>query len=229
MWAMSILQDINTGLNSLVFITTKTKHIQLFCSILWHLQPYVERSLCVCVSVLYPIHPESYRHAFSDQDGRKKGMKTITRILVLILISINLVIAIGCAQGQPANSNNQNSASSNQNPTSNNQNTAAIAQGNANASETRQKANSNSSKAVGSGAGSIEVTSTPPRASVILISLDEDGAEPEPRGFTPTTLNDIPVGKYTVNIELPGYKYFQKNIKVTEGKTIKVTAPLRKE
>ncbi|HEX8091251.1 MAG TPA: hypothetical protein VF762_20515, partial [Blastocatellia bacterium] len=43
------------------------------------------------------------------------------------------------------------------------------------------------------GTGSIEVKSTPPGARVILISLDEEGAEPQQRGSTPTTLTDIPV------------------------------------
>jgi PEGA domain len=79
------------------------------------------------------------------------------------------------------------------------------------------------------GTGSIEVISRPPGAKVILISLDEEGAEPQQKGSTPTTLTNIPAGKYTVDIEMNGYKFFQKNIKVLENKTVQVSATLRKD
>jgi hypothetical protein len=79
------------------------------------------------------------------------------------------------------------------------------------------------------GTGSIEVKSTPPGAKVILISLDEEGAEPQQKGSTPTTLTGIPAGKYTVDIEKNGYKFYQKNIKVLDNKTVQVSASLQKE
>ena len=76
--------------------------------------------------------------------------------------------------------------------------------------------------------GAIEITSTPPGARVLLILVDESGAtEPQPRGLTPTTLTVSP-GKYTVDVALPGYKYFQKTVEVKENATSKVNAVLRK-
>ena len=76
--------------------------------------------------------------------------------------------------------------------------------------------------------GTIEITSTPPGARVLLILVDESGAtEPQPRGVTPTTLTVSP-GKYTVDVALPGYKYFQKTVEVKENGTSKVNAVLRK-
>jgi len=36
-------------------------------------------------------------------------------------------------------------------------------------------------------------------------------------------------GKYTVDLEKPGYKFFQKEVEVKPGKTLKVDAPLKKK
>jgi len=80
------------------------------------------------------------------------------------------------------------------------------------------------------GTGDIEVKSDPPGAQVILIEVDDAGAgSPKPRGVTPTTLEDLAEGKYTVHLERPGYKSFQKNVKVVANETVKVTAKLKKE
>jgi hypothetical protein len=78
--------------------------------------------------------------------------------------------------------------------------------------------------------GTIEVTSTPPKAKVLLILRDEGGAsEPQPRGVTPTTIERLSPGKYTVHLELPGYRFFQQTVEVKENTTTKVKAVLKRE
>lgn len=78
--------------------------------------------------------------------------------------------------------------------------------------------------------GSIEVTSSPPGARVLLVSTDEGGAgEPQARGQTPTTISGLKPGKYTVDIEKAGYRFFQKDVAVTDGKTVQINATLKKQ
>lgn len=80
------------------------------------------------------------------------------------------------------------------------------------------------------GTGSIEVTSTPPGARVLLVLIDEGGAsEPQPRGVTPATITGVYPGKYTVDLEKPGYRFFQKNVVVKANSTAKVNASLRRQ
>jgi PEGA domain len=80
------------------------------------------------------------------------------------------------------------------------------------------------------GTGSIEVTSTPPGARVLLVPIDEGGAsEPQPHGVTPTLITGLYPGKYTVDLERPGYRFFQKNVVVKANSTAKVNAALRKQ
>src|SRR5262245_54844703 len=43
--------------------------------------------------------------------------------------------------------------------------------------------------------GTIEVTSTPPGASVVLIANDEVGSEPQVKGVTPLSISDLLPGK----------------------------------
>ncbi len=94
------------------------------------------------------------------------------------------------------------------------------------ATETTGPAQTEAPKAV----GSIEVTSNPPGARVILIEIEEAGAgPPQPRGVTPVIIENVAPGNYTVHLEKPGYRFFQKDIKVTEGKPEKIAATLRKE
>lgn len=77
--------------------------------------------------------------------------------------------------------------------------------------------------------GAIEVTSVPPGAKVLLVPTDEAGAgEPQSKGLTPTTIENLEPGKYTVDLEKPGYKFFQKEVVVKAGATAKVNATLRK-
>lgn len=59
---------------------------------------------------------------------------------------------------------------------------------------------------------------------------DESGAgEPQAKGITPTTITDLAPGKYTVDLEKPGYRFFQKEVNVKAGSTAKVTANLKKQ
>src|SRR4030095_1086697 len=78
--------------------------------------------------------------------------------------------------------------------------------------------------------GSIEVTSVPPGARVLLVSMDAGGAgEPQSKGVSPTTITGLQPGKYTVDLEKTGYKFFQKEVEVKPGKTMKVNASLKKQ
>ena len=77
--------------------------------------------------------------------------------------------------------------------------------------------------------GSIEVTSVPSGARVLLIAVDASGAsEPQPHGLTPTTITNLGPGTYTVDIEMPGYRYFQTKVEVKENVASKVKAILKK-
>jgi hypothetical protein len=78
--------------------------------------------------------------------------------------------------------------------------------------------------------GSIEVNSVPPGARVLLVSTDEGGAgEPQQKGLTPVIIPGLSPGKYTVDLERPGYKFFQKEVTVKAGGIAKVTASLKKQ
>lgn len=77
--------------------------------------------------------------------------------------------------------------------------------------------------------GTIEVSSVPPGARVLLVSTDEAGAgEPQSKGLTPTSITGLQPGKYTVDLEKTGYKFFQKQLVVKEGAVTKVNASLKK-
>jgi len=135
-------------------------------------------------------------------------MKTVFRTL---LFSLSLTIATSCSSPP---------ASSNQTTTNKNTNAAV---------SNSSPANSNLQTNQGS-KGTIEVSSVPPGAKVLLISDDESGAgEPQSKGLTPTTITGIEPGKYTVHLERPGYKFFQKDITVKAGSTVKVNGALKKQ
>ena len=80
------------------------------------------------------------------------------------------------------------------------------------------------------GLGGIKVGSRPMGATIMLISEDEGGGfgRPQVRGSTPTTITDITPGKYTVHLELNGYKAFQKSVEVKADQTASVTADLKR-
>jgi PEGA domain-containing protein len=135
-------------------------------------------------------------------------MKLIPRALVF---SLSLTILTNC--GSPPASSNQAGS---------NRNTNAAA---SNSSPTNANIQTNQSST-----GAIEVTSAPPGARVLLISDDESGAgEPETKGLTPTTITGVQPGKYTVHLERSGYKFFQKEITVKAGATVKVNGVLKKQ
>ena len=136
-------------------------------------------------------------------------MKTDFRAL---LFCLSLMIVTSCSS--PPASSNQASSNRNTNTAVSNSSTG----------------NSNNHQASQSSKGSIEVSSVPPGARVLLISNEESGAgEPESKGLTPTTITGIEPGKYTVNLERQGYKYFQKEITVKAGATVKVNGTLKKQ
>lgn len=101
---------------------------------------------------------------------------------------------------------------------------------NANAAPSNASPAKPSEKPSQSSTGTIEVSSVPPGAQVLLIATDDDTAgEPQRKGLTPTTITEVRPGKYTVDLEKPGYKFFQKEIVVKKGKTTNVSAALRKK
>jgi hypothetical protein len=74
----------------------------------------------------------------------------------------------------------------------------------------------------------IEVTSTPSGASVVLIRQEDGGSgSPERKGSTPVTITGLAPAKYSIILEKTGFKYFQKDVEVKEGKTVKLAAHLK--
>jgi hypothetical protein len=77
------------------------------------------------------------------------------------------------------------------------------------------------------GLGGIKVGSRPAGATITLIPEDEAGAgRPQGHGSTPATIIDLIPGKYTIHLELAGYKSFQKSVEVKPDETTPVTAQL---
>jgi len=137
-------------------------------------------------------------------------MKLRPLVLSLLFLGLGLAMETACTPAPPANTN-QSNINTNAAPS--------------NSSQTKPTQQSNQSTT-----GTIEVSSVPPGARVLLISNDEGGAgEPQTKGLTPTTITDIQPGKYTVDLERPGYKFFQKEIVVKGGKTTKVSGTLKKQ
>lgn len=77
--------------------------------------------------------------------------------------------------------------------------------------------------------GAIKIASSPAGATVMLIA-DEGGeaGKPQLRGTSPTTIADLVPGKYTVHLELKGYKSFQKSVEVKAGETVPLTTSLQR-
>ena len=137
-------------------------------------------------------------------------MKLRLHVLSLLFLGVSFAMETACTPGAPANTNQPNI------------NTNAAP---SNSSQTKPSQQSNQSTT-----GTIEVSSVPPGARVLLISNDESGAgEPQPKGSTPTTITGIQPGKYTVDLEKQGYKFFQKEITVKKGSTVKISATLKKQ
>src|SRR6266487_3911965 len=137
-------------------------------------------------------------------------MRLRPQVLSLLFLGLGLAMETACTPAPPANTN-QSNINTNAAPS--------------NSSQTKPTQQSNQSST-----GTIEVSSVPPGARVLLISNDESGAgEPQAKGQTPTTDTGIQPGKYTVDLERPGYKFFQKEIVVKGGKTTKVSGTLKKQ
>ncbi len=137
-------------------------------------------------------------------------MKLRLHVLSLLFLGVSFAVETSCTHAPPANTNQPNI----------NANAAP-----SNSSQTKPTQQSNQSST-----GKIEVSSVPPGARVLLISNDEGGAgEPQPKGLTPATITGIQPGKYTVDLERPGYKFFQKEIVVKGGETTKVSRTLKKQ
>lgn len=143
-------------------------------------------------------------------------MKTNRQNLIAIILVASVAI-IACGPGSPANNNNNRRA-------------ANANEAQSNASQSNSSPSKPSTQAITNTKGSIEVTSVPSGAKVLLVANDEAGAgEPQSRGLTPTTIAGLQPGKYTVDLEKPGYKFFQKEVVVKQGAIAKVNATLRKQ
>ena len=135
------------------------------------------------------------------------------RLLILACFAVAAATA-GCATREPSGNINTNKNSS----------------ANINASPPKTAADAPPAKTSRPGTGSIEVSSTPSGARVLLVAVDEGGAgEPQARGLTPTTITDVYPGKYTVDLEKPGYKFFQKDVVVKANSSTKISANLKKQ
>jgi len=148
-------------------------------------------------------------------------LKTNSQLLIVLFLSGSFAMLTACATAERANSNLRN----------NNVANAANANG---AASTRSQSNASPAKAASQPAsktrGTIEVTSVPPGARVLLVSTDEGGAgEPKSKGLTPTSITGLQPGKYTVDLEKPGYRFFQKEVVVKEGVVTKVNASLKRQ
>ena len=136
-------------------------------------------------------------------------MKQTPRILIVLILGLGSAIHLACAMPPPAN-RNQSSANANATPS--------------NSSQTKA-----SEQPKQSTTGTIEVISVPAGARVLLIATDDDSAgEPQTRGLTPTTITGVKPGKYTVDLEKQGFRYFQKEVTVKNGATVKINATLKK-
>src|SRR6266850_1732233 len=125
-------------------------------------------------------------------------MKLSPQGLIRFVLFGSCVISTACTTAPLTNSNQRN--------------------GNTTAAQSNTQTNSSakpSQQPDQSTTGNIEVTSVPPGARVLLVSTDVGGAgEPQSKGSTPVTITDLQPGKYTVDLEKPGYKFFQKEVEV---------------
>ena len=142
----------------------------------------------------------------------RKNRFLLSAILVLMIAILN-----ACVDG-PATGGNPNASNSN-----------ASAQPAGSPAQSKSAGDSAQPKGK-TDLGTIEIISYPAGAGVILISEDEGGAGlPQPRGSTPTVINDLAPGKYSLHLELDGYKPYQKSIEVKAGKISTIKTPLQKK
>ena len=64
----------------------------------------------------------------------------------------------------------------------------------------------------------------------MVMIREEEGSsgDPERKGSTPVMISGVAPGKYSINLEKPGFKPFQKEVEVKEAKTVKITATLKR-
>jgi hypothetical protein len=135
-------------------------------------------------------------------------MRETSERLIKMLLGVSLAVATACTATSPTKSTESNA-------------NLGATQSNVSKNATGKKPDKTT--------GAIEVTSVPPGARVLLVPTDEAGAgEPQSKGLTPTTIEGLEPGKYTVDLEMPGYKFFQKEVVVKAGAATKVTATLKK-
>jgi PEGA domain-containing protein len=142
-------------------------------------------------------------------------MRSSPKSLMRFVLAGTCAIATACTTAQPTNSNQRNDNTS----------TSPSNVSPSNSSATRPPQQSNPVTT-----GSIEVASIPAGARVLLVSTGAEGAgQPQTKGVTPTTITGLEPGKYTVDLEKPGYRFFQKEVEVRPGQTIKVSTNLKKQ
>lgn len=128
---------------------------------------------------------------------------------MIMFLGAAFAAQMACATAQPANTNQPSV--------------------NANAAPSNSSQTKTTEQPLPASTGTIEVTSAPSGARVLLIAIDEDTAgEPQSKGLTPATITGVKPGKYTVDLEKPGYRFFQKEITVKKGSTVRVNATLKK-
>ena len=138
-------------------------------------------------------------------------MHKTARVPVLTIILLTALALVSCAGPQTETGNRNTPAAGNENAPPTPATGTAPARGEA------------------TDTGSIRVESTPSGADVMLIIEAVGGASPpEPRGTTPMTITGLAPGPYTVHLEKPGYKFFQKSVQLKPGETASVKATLRK-
>lgn len=131
---------------------------------------------------------------------------TSSRLPVFCSLVSALLLALACA-GPQTGAGNQNA-------------------GNSNAAQPTPSVSVTTPESVND--GQIEITSTPPGATIILIETGPGYAgQPQVKGATPATISVKP-GTYEVALEKPGHKHFQKEITVEANKTARVNARLGK-
>jgi hypothetical protein len=142
-------------------------------------------------------------------------VKLRPHVLILFFLVGSCVITSACT-GAPKTNNNQRSSSAN------------VAQ--SSAPQTNSSATKPSQQPNQSTTGTIEVSSVPAGAKVLLVSTEGGRAgEPQSKGLTPSTITGLEPGKYTVDLEKPGYKFYQKEVEVKSGRTVKVSTNLKKQ
>lgn len=129
-----------------------------------------------------------------------------SRLPIFCCLASALLVALACGEPQTG-AGNQNA-------------------GNANAAQPAPTVSVTTPESVTN--GQIEITSTPPGATIILIETGPGYAgQPQVKGATPATISVKP-GSYEVALEKAGHKHFQKEIKVEASKTARVNARLSK-